>query len=177
MFKTTTDVMFTQMSAKRGIKMFKERAVAAMIKELTQLDRRVVDGKPVVIPIDPVLLTQENKKHALAAVHLIKEKRGGDIKGRTCADDSKQRQYLKADKTVALPTVSMEALYLTFLIAAYEDRKVASFDIPGAFLQGEMTEDKSLLLKFKGDFVDMMCDVNPEHKKNVIFENGKKFCI
>ena len=172
--KTMVDVMFTQMSAKRGIKMFKERAVAAMIKELTQLDRGAIDGKPVVIPIDPVLLTQENKKHALEAVHLIKEKRGGDLKGRTCADGSKQRQYLKTDETVASPTVSMEDLYLTFLIAAYEGRKVVSFDIPGAFLQGEMTEDKLLLLKFRGDFVDMMCDVNPEHKKNVIFENGKK---
>ena len=67
----------------------------------------------------------------------------------------------------------MEVLLLTFLIAAYKRRKVVSFDVPGAFLQAEMAEDKLLLLKFRGDFVDMMCKVNPEHKKNVILENGK----
>ena len=172
--KTTVDVMFTQMSARRGMKLFKERAVAAMIKELTQLDKGAMDGKPVVIPTDPKLLTPEHKKLALEAVHLIKEKRDGSIKGRTCANGSKQRGYLKEGETVASPAVSMEGIFLTFLIAAYEGRKVVSFDIPGAFLQGEMSEDKLLLLKFRGDFVDMMCQVNPEHKKNVIVENGKR---
>ena len=72
--KTTIDVMFTQMSARWGMKLFKERAVAAMIKELTQLDKGAMDGKPVVIPTDPKLLTPEHKKLALEAVHLIKEK-------------------------------------------------------------------------------------------------------
>ena len=174
LFKTTVDVMFTQMSAKRGIKLFKERAVAAMIKELTQLDRGAMDGKPVVIPIDPKLLTSEERKLALEAVHLIKEKRDGKVKGRTCANGSKQRQFLKEGETVASPAVSMEGIFLTFLIAAYEGRKVVSFDIPGAFLQAEMSDDKLVLLKFRDDFVDMMCQVNPEHKKNVIIENGKR---
>ena len=27
-------------------------------------------------------------------------------------------------------------------------------------------------MKLEGDFVDIMVDVNPEHKKNVIYENG-----
>ena len=146
--KVTVDVMFTQMSAKRGIKLFKERAVAAMVKELTQLDRGAVEGKPVVIPIDSKLLLPEEKRKALEAVHLITEKRSGSIKERTCANGSKQRQYLKYGETVASPTVSMEAMFLTFLIVAHGGREVVSFDIPGAFLQGEMSEDKLLLLKF-----------------------------
>ena len=29
-------------------------------------------------------------------------------------------------------------------------------------------------MKLVGDFVDIMCEVNPEHKKNVVYENGKK---
>ena len=68
----------------------------------------------------------------------------------------------------------MEGIFLTFLIAAYEGREVVSFDVPGAFLQAEMEKDKFLLLKFRGEFVDMMCEVNEEHTKNVILENGKK---
>ena len=174
LFTKTMNVMFTQMSAKRGIKMYKERAIAAMMNELSQLDKGVVDGQPVVIPIDPSLLSQEKRRNAMEAVHLIKEKRDGKIKGRTCANGSKQRQFLKEGETVASPAVSMEGLLLTFLIAAYEGRKVVSFDIPGAFLQAEMSEDKLLLLKFRDVFVDMMCEINPEHKKNIIYENGKQ---
>ena len=41
LFTKTIDVMFTQMSVKLEIKLFKEQVVAAMIKELTQLDRGV----------------------------------------------------------------------------------------------------------------------------------------
>ena len=95
MFTKTIDVMFTQMSVKRGIKLFKERAVAAMIKELTQLDKGGMGRKPVVISIDPKLLTPEKRKLALEAVHLIKEKRDGKIKGRNCANRSRQRFFLK----------------------------------------------------------------------------------
>ena len=80
LFTKTIDVMFTQMSVKRGIKLFKERAVAAMIKELTQLDKGAIDRKPVVISIDPKLLTPEKRKLVLKAVHLIKEKRDGKIR-------------------------------------------------------------------------------------------------
>ena len=61
------------------------------------------------------------------------------------------------------------------MIGAYESRNFISFDVPGTFLQSEMAEDKLVLLKFRGDkIVEMMCQVNPVHEKNVIFENGKK---
>ena len=72
------------------------------------------------------------------------------------------KKILKEGETVSSPTASIEGIFLTFLITAYEGREVVSFDVPGAFL------------KFRGEFVDMMCEVNEEHRKNVIFENGKK---
>ena len=68
------------MSSKKVIKMFGQREVAAMIKELSQLDRGAIDRKPVVIPIDSKLLSPENKKKVLDAVHLIKEKGKGQQK-------------------------------------------------------------------------------------------------
>ena len=73
--KTAVDVIFTQMSAKKGINMFKQQVVATMIKKLAHLDRREVDGKPIVTHIDSKLLTLHNKKLALEAEHLIKEKK------------------------------------------------------------------------------------------------------
>ena len=76
------DVMFTQMNVKRGIKMFKKGAVAAMIKKWVQLDRITVDGKLVAIPIDPNLLASQDKKLALKAVHQTKEKEEMTLKER-----------------------------------------------------------------------------------------------
>ena len=148
--KATVDVMFTQMSVKKGMSMFGQRAVAAMIKDLTQLDITAMHRKPVVILIDPKLLALENKKKALYAVCLIKGKREGIMKDRTCANGRNQRQCLKFGESVSSPTSSLEGMALTFLIAACEGREVVSFDIPGGFLQAEMVEEKFLLLKFRG---------------------------
>ena len=45
-----------------------------MIKEFTQLDEGAVPGKSIVVPTDANTLTDIEKKKALPAVNLIKEK-------------------------------------------------------------------------------------------------------
>ena len=85
----------------------------------------------------------EEKKRALEAVNLIKKKRCGKLKGRTCADGSKQKRYLKHGETISSPTVSLEAIVGTLLIDANEKRDVAIFDVPGAYLQAEMPREKN----------------------------------
>ena len=160
---------FAQMHASKGVKEFGMRAIAAIFKELTQLDSGAVPGKNqrVCIPIDPDTLTKEDMEQALGAVNLIEKKRNGDIKARTCGNGSKQRLYLKEGESVASPTLSVEGIMLTLLIAAYEGRKVITLDVPGAFLQAEMPDDKMILMKFTGKFVDYMCEVNQDHIPNV----------
>ena len=172
--RKAVDVVFTQMTAKRGIKLFGEKAVAAMVKEFTQLDKGAFPGNPVVGPIDPTILTQEDKIRAMEAVNLIKEKRCGKIKGRTCANGSVQRKFLKDGESVASPTVSVEALFSTLIIDSMENRDIATFDVPGAYLHAEMPKDKNELLRLRGEFVDIMCQVNPAYKPFVIEEKGKK---
>ena len=172
--KSATRVMFTQMGAAKGIKLFGERAIAAIVKELKQLEYGPMPGKKVVEAIDPDTLSLLQKKMALNAINLIKEKRDGTIKGRTCADGSKQRQYLREDESVSSPTVSLEGLFATLVIDAYEGRDVATFDIPGAYLHALMPKDKQVLLKLKGQFVDIMCEINGEYKKHVRYEKGQK---
>ena len=165
----------SQMSAKAGIKKFGDRAVAAMFSEYKQLNNGVVTGKPVFGTIDPNILTNEEKGRALEAVNLIKKKRCGKIKGRTCANGSKQKRYLKHGETISSPTVSLEAIIGTLLIDAKEGRDVAIFDVPGAYLQAEMPAEKKLLMVFRDEFVDIMCEVNPEYKKYVTTDrNGKR---
>ena len=78
--------MFTQMSAKKGIQKHGELALNALRKEFEQF--KALD---VLEPLDAFTLTDDQKAEALRALSVIKEKRDGTIKGRTCADGSTQQ--------------------------------------------------------------------------------------
>jgi hypothetical protein len=162
------------MSAKEGIKRFGEKAIAALFKEYKQLDEGAMKGKPVLAPINPDTLSYEQRKQALYAVNLIKEKRCGKIKGRTCADSSRQKQYLNQDENISSSTASLEGFMTTLAIDAHEKWDVVTVDISGAFLQSEMPKDKHIHMKFTDDFVDIMCEVNPEYLPHVQQEKGQK---
>ena len=165
---------FDQMTAREGFKRFGEDAVIAMLKEYTQLDKGAVEGKPVIEGISADSLSEEQKKQALEAVNLIKKKNSGLVKGRACTDGSKQHLYMKPGESYASPTVSLEATLTTLMIDVFEDCDVAICDVPGAFLQAKMPEGKTVIMRIRGRFVDILCEVNPEYKKYVTIENGKK---
>ena len=132
MNKSIRIIMAQQMSAKRGIKKFREHAISAIMKEFLQLDQGAVPGKHVVEPSNAMNLSVNEKSKALEAVNIITEKRCGKIKGRTFTDWSKQRCYLKHDESIASSTVSLESLISTLLIIdAYEGRSEGLFDVPG----------------------------------------------
>ena len=99
-------VLFTQMSANAGIKKHGEVAIAALVKEFKQLVVGAMNGKPVVDAVHANSLSTQDKREALDAVNLIKEKRDGSIKGRTCANGAKQRRFLKPEDNISSPTVS-----------------------------------------------------------------------
>ena len=78
-----------------------------------------------------------------------------------------QRRRILADH---LPGIFFTGL----IINAHEGRDVANFDVPGEYLNVDNPEVKFVLLKIEGEFLDIMCEVNPEHKKNVRVENAVK---
>jgi hypothetical protein len=159
------EFMFNQMTAD-GIKKHGQLAIDALMAEFTQLD-----GLNVFKGIQASTLMKLQKKEALRAINLIKEKRCGIIKGRTVADGRAQcNKYDKVETTS--PTMSNDALMLTFLVDALERRAVATADVPGAYLHADM--DDFTLLKFVGHSVDILCKTNPEYEKFVTEENGKK---
>ena len=51
---------------------------------------------------------------------------------------------------------------------------MANFDVPGAYLNADIPEDKFILLKIEGEFVDIMCEVKPKHRENLCVYNGVK---
>ena len=55
----------------------------------------------------------------------------------------------------------------TLLIYSTEYRDVAVFDVPGDYLQTEMTTDKQISLQIREKFVDIMCEFNPNYKPYV----------
>ena len=158
----------------KGITLDDERAIAAMVKELKQLEYGSMPGKKVVQAIDPKNLSLEHNRKALNAINFIKEKRDGTIKGKTYAEGSRQHQYLREDESVASPTVSLEGIFVTLLMDAYEERDVDTFDMLGSYLYASMPKDKQVLLNLKGKCVEIMCQINGEYKKYVRIKKVQK---
>ena len=76
-----------------------------------------------------------------------------------------------------MPKLSLEELFFTLIVGEHEGCDVDTFEIPDAYLHAEIPKDKRILMNLRGNFVDIMCQVNPEYKHHVRYENGKRFCI
>ena len=103
-----------EMSARTGYKRFGNVA-----KETTQKECRQLIEKDIFTPVQASTITPEERKQSLRTVNLIKEKRDGTIKGRTCPDGRKQRHLYDRSNT-ASPTVSADALFLTVIVDTIE---------------------------------------------------------
>ena len=158
---------FTQMSAREGLSRFGERAANALITEWLQLDQlEVFEGAKFMS------VTAENRKKTLRLVQLIKEKRCGKIKGRTCADGRKQRSYISEEDATS-PTVHGEAVLISCMMDGHERRYVATADVPGAFLHSDI--DGLIYVMVDGALVDILIRPNPKYKKFVhTTKNGRK---
>ena len=49
---------------------------------------------------------------------------------------------------------------------------MATFNVPVSYLHADMPKDMRILMKLRGDFVDIMCQVNPDYEQYVRYENG-----
>ena len=90
-----------QLGMKAGVKVFGQKVVDAVFKEVKMFyDRKVVK------PILPDKITPKVRRYALGYLMFLKEKWNGDIKGRGCDDGLLQRLYKSKEET-ALPTVNI----------------------------------------------------------------------
>ena len=135
-----------QMSMRKGLKVFGEPGYAAAKKEMQQLHNR-----KVMQPVNRKDLSPSQKKEALGYLMFLKMKRNGTIKGRGCADGRKQCAYITKEESTS-PTISTEAVFLTAVVDAWENRKVAVLNVPGAFMQVDM--DELVHVWFEGEMVD-----------------------
>ena len=166
LYEHVVQFCFTQMNEKDGIRKHGEAAIMALFKEFAQLH-----DKKVFKAIRASDLSKDQKRNSLRAINLLKEKRDGSLKGRTCADGRKQRDWYTKEQTTS-PTISNDSLMAILTLSAAERRKIAMRDVEGAYLLAD--QDDYVLVKFTGESVDVMCKVDEGYRQFVSIENGKK---
>ena len=152
-----------QMPIRRGLKLFGSQGISAVKAELQQLhDLKVMEAKP---------LTTTQRQDALGYLMFLKRKRSGKIKARGCADGRPQRAYIPQEDARA-PTVSMEAVFMTAVIDAMENRTVAVVDIPGAFMQADM--DPGVYMRIEGAMAKLLMEIDYDmYHPHMVMEKGK----
>ena len=163
-----SQVLMLQYSAKQGLKKFGQRAIDAIKAEFYQL----VHTMEVFIPLQYKDLTRDQRRKALKAITLIDYKRSGKVKGRTVANGSVQRYYILPEDACS-PTVTTEAVFLTSVLNAKENRVVAVCDVSGAFLQAFM--DEFVVVVFEDQMVELLIETEPNYEQFVYTTSkGKK---
>jgi hypothetical protein len=159
--------LMTQHSMKKGIKVFGQAGIDAVLSELKQLhDRKVLEPK------NDKEMTDEDRKRSLQYLMFLKKKSSGQIKGRGCADGRKQREHIPKEDASS-PTVAIESVMLTSVIDAKEGRDVATVDIPGAFMQ--VDQEDLVHMKMEGKMAELLVKLDPKlYRKYVQIEKGKK---
>ena len=157
----------SQMSLKAGLRTFGSDGMKAVEKEMRQLHDR-----DVMVQVHKKSLTPEQRREALAYLMFLKRKRCGKIKGRGCADGRKQRAYIAKEDSSAL-TVRTEAVFLTAVIDALENRDVAVLDVPGTFMQADI--DELVHVRFTGEMVRMLLQIDEQmYREYVVIERGEQ---
>jgi hypothetical protein len=101
----------------------------------------------------------------------LKEKRDGKIKGRTVAGGNKQRDYISKEDASS-PNVTTESVLLSCIIDAQENRDVAVMDIPNAFIQTRVEDEKDrAIIRLRVVLVDVLENIAADVYGPYITEN------
>ncbi|KAL7474817.1 hypothetical protein ACHAW6_002980 [Cyclotella cf. meneghiniana] len=162
--------IMTQMSLKEGLRRFGKKGRLGAYKEMKQLH-----NMHAFFPCDPRTLSSEERKSALSSLIFLKEKKTGEVKGRTCVIGAPQREYIRKEDA-ASPTVATDSVFITGAVDAFQSRDVAFLDLPGAFLHTPTDEKVSMTLR--GELCELMCLVDPKlYRKHVCHDKkGNRCC-
>jgi hypothetical protein len=103
----------------------------------------------------------------------LKQKRDGKIKGRTIAGGNKQRDYISKEDASS-PIVSKEAVLLSFIIGDQEGHDIAVVDIPNAFVQTRVENEKYMaFIKICVVLVDILVEIAPDMYNSYVSRDKK----
>ncbi len=146
-----------QLSMKAAIKMWGNQAKFAISKEMKQL-LWCNSYKPRHCHA----LTKKQKEQVLESHIFVEEKRDDVIKAQKVISGNKHRDYITKED-VSSPTVTAEAVMLTCVIDAQEDRDVAVVGIPNAFVQTVVSKEDAehrVTVRIRGPLVDVWCQMH-----------------
>ena len=155
---------------KKGIIRYDNKAKKAATKEILQLDNR-----EVFWPIHVNNMTKEEKKKVMNSLIFLTEKRDGTKKARACASGNSQRHYLSKEKAPS-PMVSTESILITSVIDTKQKRDVVTLDIPNAFVQTPLPEQKEKVnMRIMGQSTDLVLEsLSEKYNKYINIGNGVK---
>jgi hypothetical protein len=155
MYHAEPDVVaaiITQLSLKAGLREWGKEAQKAVHSEMKQLHFR-----DTFRPMHWRDLTHAQRKSILESHMFLKQKRTGAIKGRTVGN--KQGDFISKEEASS-PMVATKSVLLTCIIDAEERRDVAVVDIPNAFIQTRIEDEKDMaIIKIREILVDMLLAV------------------
>ena len=153
----------TQYTRRQAQVKFGALAVKAKMKEIIQLD-----DKEVMYPVDFFLLNKEQRKRIIRS-HVIYSAKYDDntgdfikLKARFVGNGSTQDKELYDD--VSSPTVTTHAVMINAAIAAKEGRKVKTVDIPGAYLNADMSGEE-VYMSINPDEAEILVMLKPEYRQ------------
>ena len=82
------------------------------------------------------------------------------LKARLVAGGDQQDKSIYDD--ISSPTVALESIMMVIAIAAAEDRKIATCDVTGAFLEAEMPEDEEVLMSLDPVTARVLSELSPD---------------
>ncbi len=127
-------------------------------------------------------MTKKQKEQVLESHIFVEKKRDGLIKARKVIGGNKQHDYITKEDVSSLP-VSAEAVMLTCVIDAQEDRDIAVVDIPNTFVQTVVDEEDAehhvIVRILRGPLVDILVSIAPDVYRMYVSTNksGQKVLI
>ena len=151
------EMIMTQLTLKAAIKMWGSDAKIAAEAEMKQLHWR-----NSFKPVRWSELSDEKKKTILESHIFLKQKRTGEIKGRTVAGGNRQRGFIDKEESSS-PTVATESVILTSVVDALEERLTTVINVPNAFIQTVVKDKKKrVIIRIRGMLVDILVKIAPE---------------
>ncbi len=155
----TVGMIMAQLFTKAAIKKWGDEAKFAMSKEMKQLH-----WHNLYKPRHWHALTKMQKEQILESHIFVEEKRDGTIKAEKVIGGNKQHDYIIKEDGSS-PTVTAEAIMLTWVIDAQEDRDVAMVDITNAFVQTVVSKEdteRRVTVRIRGPLVDVLVSIAPD---------------
>jgi hypothetical protein len=158
----------TKLSLKAGLKEWGDEAFMATQSEMKQLHLM-----NMFKPKHWQELSQFQRHTVLESHMFLKQKWDGKIKGRTVAGDNKQRNYIFKE-FASSPTVATESVLMSCIIDTEEERDVAVVDIPNAFVQTRVENEKDMVfIKIRGILVDILVEIAPDVYNSYVLKDKK----